>query len=224
MLNTSFIERLNGTLPERLAALTRKCRHASSKLFAFHTGMYLIGCTYNFCWHHHELSKSIKKGGLGMLCTPAMASGLTDHQWSIFELLSYKVAPPALLIPKRRGLPVRQNSCSVALSPFEYGIGECLFQPETNPLDYALRQSRGPLATPNLHDSRSIFHTHARSFVLRGSQGHVQTNSASSGSAQDQHSHSANSSFPASARWRPSSSSAASISSRLATNFGSAIA
>jgi IS1 family transposase len=50
MLNTSFIERFNGTMRERLAALTRKCRHASSKLQAFHTGMYLIGCTYNFCW------------------------------------------------------------------------------------------------------------------------------------------------------------------------------
>ncbi len=103
MLNTSFIERFNGTLRERLASLTRKCRHASEKLFAFHTGMYLIGCTYNFCWYHHELSKSSEKGGLGMPCTPAMASGLTDHQWSIFELLSYKVAPPPLPIPKRRG-------------------------------------------------------------------------------------------------------------------------
>ncbi len=105
MLNTSFIERLNGTLRERLAALTRKCRHASSKLFAFHTGMYLIGCTYNFCWCHQELSKSSEKGGLGIPCTPAMASGLTDHQWSLFELLSYKVAPPPLLVPKRRGRP-----------------------------------------------------------------------------------------------------------------------
>jgi transposase-like protein len=105
LLNTSFIERFNGTIRERLASMTRKCRHASSKLFAFHTGMYLIGCSYNFCWFHQELSKSIEKGGLGMPCTPAMASGLTDHQWSLFELLSYKVAPPPLLVPQRRGRP-----------------------------------------------------------------------------------------------------------------------
>src|SRR2546425_1754527 len=105
MLNTSFIERLNGTMRERLAALTRKCRHASSKLHALHTGMYLIGGTYNFCWCHHELSKSVEKGGLGMPCTPAMASGLTDHIWSIFELLSYKIAPSPLPIPKQRGRP-----------------------------------------------------------------------------------------------------------------------
>jgi transposase-like protein/IS1 family transposase len=105
MLNTSFIERFNGTIRERLVSMTRKCRHASSKVFAFHTGMYLIGCSYNFCWFHQEISKSIEKGGLGIPCTPAMASGLTDHQWSLFELLSYKVAPPPLLIPKRRGRP-----------------------------------------------------------------------------------------------------------------------
>jgi len=105
MLNTSFIERLHATMRERLAALTRKCRHASSQLHAFHTGMYLIGCTYNFCWVHHELSKPVEKGGLGMSCTPAMASGLTNHIWSVFELLSYKVAPPPLPIPKQRGRP-----------------------------------------------------------------------------------------------------------------------
>jgi IS1 family transposase len=104
MLNTSFIERFNGTMRERLASLTRKCRHASVRLQAIHTGMYLIGSTYNFCWPHHELSTSIKNGGYGMPCTPAMASGLTDHVWSVFELLSYKVAPPPFQLPlEKRG-------------------------------------------------------------------------------------------------------------------------
>src|SRR5438270_7847848 len=58
VLNTAFIERLNGTFRERLASLTRKSRHAASRLHALHTGMYLNGCTYNFCWAHHELSKA----------------------------------------------------------------------------------------------------------------------------------------------------------------------
>ena len=105
MLNTSFIERLNGTMRERLAALTRKCRHASCKLHALQTGMYLIGGTYNWCWPHHELSKPVEKGGFGMPCTPAMASGLTDHIWSVLELMTYKVAPPPLPIAKQRGRP-----------------------------------------------------------------------------------------------------------------------
>jgi transposase-like protein len=105
MLNTSFIERFNGTMRERLAALTRKCRHTSANIHAFHTGMYLIGCTYNFCWPHHELSKSVSKGGFGTPYTPAMATGLTDHVWSILELLSYKVVPHPLPVPKKRGRP-----------------------------------------------------------------------------------------------------------------------
>jgi transposase-like protein/IS1 family transposase len=105
VLNTSFIERFNGTMRERLAALTRKCRHTSANIHAFHTGMYLIGCTYNFCFPHHELSKSVSKGGFGMPYTPAMATGLTDHVWSIVELLRYKVAPPPLPVSKPRGRP-----------------------------------------------------------------------------------------------------------------------
>jgi transposase-like protein/IS1 family transposase len=104
-LNTSFIERLNGTFRERLASFTRKCRHAASKIETVHTGMYLIGCTYNFCFAHHELSKSKKKGGFGMPCTPAMASGLTSHIWSMKELLTYKVPPPPFPIPKKKGRP-----------------------------------------------------------------------------------------------------------------------
>lgn len=52
MINTSFIERLNGTFRERLASLTRKCRHAVSKGETLHAGMYLIGCTYNVCIAH----------------------------------------------------------------------------------------------------------------------------------------------------------------------------
>ena len=57
VLNTAFIERFNGTMRERLASLTRRCRHAACRLEALEAGMYLIGCTYNFCWPHHELSK-----------------------------------------------------------------------------------------------------------------------------------------------------------------------
>ena len=105
VLNTAFIERLNGTLRERLASLTRKSRHAASRRQALHTGMYLIGCTYNFCCAHQELSKAKH---WGRACTPAMASGLTDHVWSLCELLRYKVAPSPWVAPKRRGRPKKQ--------------------------------------------------------------------------------------------------------------------
>jgi hypothetical protein len=110
VLNTAFIERLNGTIRERLASLSRKCRHAASRLQALHTGMYLIGCTYNFCVTHQELSKAKH---WGMACTPAMASGLTDHVWSVCELLRYKVAPSPWIEPKRRGRPKKQAEQTV---------------------------------------------------------------------------------------------------------------
>ena len=97
-LNTAFIERLNGFFRERLASLTRKSRHAARRLRALETGMYLIGCSYNFCFPHHELSKAKHKG---FPCTPAMAAGLTDHIWSICELLSYRLAPTPWVPPKR---------------------------------------------------------------------------------------------------------------------------
>ncbi len=102
VLNTAFIERFNGTMRERLATLTRKCRHAAHRLEALSTGMYLIGCTYNFCFPHHELSTCKH---LGAACTPAMAAGLTDHVWSIWEVLTYKVAPTPWIEPRRRGRP-----------------------------------------------------------------------------------------------------------------------
>jgi transposase-like protein len=107
-LNTAFIERLNGTFRERLASLTRKCRHAAVRVATLEEGMYLIGCTYNFCFPHQELSK---KAHFGCPTTPAMAAALTDHIWGIQEILWYKVAPapfvPDLSMkPKRpRGRP-----------------------------------------------------------------------------------------------------------------------
>ncbi len=106
VLNTAFIERLNGTFRERLASLTRKSRHAARRLRALETGMYLIGCSYNFCFAHHELSKP---GHLCSPCTPAMAAGLTAHVWSVFELLSYRIKPRPWIEPKGKGRPSQRT-------------------------------------------------------------------------------------------------------------------
>lgn len=106
MLNTSFIERFNGTMRERLATLTRKCRHAAQRLQALEMGMYLVGSTYNFCCAHQALEQRTGPEAPGrQRQTPAMASGLTEHLWSMQELLQYQVAPPPWSEPKRRGRP-----------------------------------------------------------------------------------------------------------------------
>jgi IS1 family transposase len=120
VLNTAFIERLNATMRQRLASLTRKCRHAARRLEALETGMYLLGCTYNWCWPHHELSRraAANQGVRGEVpLTPAMASGLTDHVWSIWELLSYRVAPVPWGEPKRRLRPSKQTGSEVHREP-----------------------------------------------------------------------------------------------------------
>ena len=105
VLNTAFIERLNGTFRQRMACLTRRCRHAARQIASLDAGMWLVGCTYNFCFPHHELSRRLAKTqgrGTDALITPAMASGLTDHIWSIRELLFYRIPPSAWIAPKKR--------------------------------------------------------------------------------------------------------------------------
>ncbi len=86
------------SMRERLASLTRKCRHAAQRLEALEAGMYLIGCTYNWCVAHHELSTGKHRG---YPCTPAMAAGLTDHIWRVQDVLIYKIAPALWVEPKQ---------------------------------------------------------------------------------------------------------------------------
>ena len=104
--NTSLIERFNATMRERLASLTRKCRHAVQRLETLEAGMYLIGSTYNFCWSHQELSSSRQ---YGRPMTPAMAAGLTDHIWQVSELLCYKIAPAPWVEPRPPRQPKRSD-------------------------------------------------------------------------------------------------------------------
>ena len=120
VLNTACIERFNGTMRQRLASLRRQCRQTARRLTALESGMWLLGCTYNLCWPHHELSRreANTQGKRGeVLLTPAMASGLTDHIWSIWELLSYRVAPAPWAAPKGRARPPKQTVPSVSKQP-----------------------------------------------------------------------------------------------------------
>ena len=99
VLNTAYIERLNATFREHLAALTRRGRALARRPLTLHHGMYLIGTVYNFCTPHASL------GRVGSATTPAMATGITDHCWSVRELLSYHVPSPRWTPPKRPGRP-----------------------------------------------------------------------------------------------------------------------
>lgn len=98
VINTAYIERLNATFRERLASLTRRGRALARRTVTLQHGMYLIGTVYNFCTPHASLSAA-------GATTPAMAAGITDHCWSVQELLAYHVPPPPCTPPKQRGRP-----------------------------------------------------------------------------------------------------------------------
>jgi transposase-like protein len=93
-INTSYIERLNATFRAHLATLVRKGRALAQRDGTLEAGMWLVGGAYNFCWPHDSLRLEDPAGPRKWLRrTPAMAAGLTDHPWSMRELLDFKVAP-----------------------------------------------------------------------------------------------------------------------------------
>jgi len=115
VINTAYIERLNATFRERLASLTRRGRALARCTLTLQHGMYLIGTVYNFCTPHASLGlPGLTAGASGIKRTPAMAAGITDHCWTVQELLSYHVPPPRWTPPKQRGRPSRALQCLVA--------------------------------------------------------------------------------------------------------------
>jgi transposase-like protein len=98
VLNTAYIERLNGTFRSRLAVLGRRTRRSARRVATVERGMYLVGTVYNFCTPHASLTTDA-----GRRQTPAMAAGVTDHVWSVGEFLHHRVPPPRWEPPRRHG-------------------------------------------------------------------------------------------------------------------------
>ncbi len=104
VINTAYIERLNATFRARLASLTRRTRAGVHRRDTLEAGMWLVGSVYNFCRPHRSLRQSQpadpRPARRWIERTPAQAAGLTDHRWSIHELLVFPVPGVAI---KRRG-------------------------------------------------------------------------------------------------------------------------
>jgi hypothetical protein len=81
VFNTAYIERLNGTFRTWISALTRRSRTPAHEVTQIEASMFWTGVVYNFCRVHRSIDAS-----------PAMAADLTDHVWSIHELLHYQTA------------------------------------------------------------------------------------------------------------------------------------
>jgi transposase-like protein len=97
VINTAYIERFNATMRSMMGTLVRRTRALARLPETLEAGMYLAGCVYNFCSDHRSLAVKLwtvtRRGERPRWVgkTPAMAAGLTDHRWSVGELLNCRL-------------------------------------------------------------------------------------------------------------------------------------
>jgi hypothetical protein len=101
-INTAFIERVNPTIRQHVAAVGRRVLTLCKDEVGLRHQLALYHAYYNFCLPHASLRRplpqpeSTKGSGSAKCwqrCTPAMAAGLTDRVWSLREMLLFRVPP-----------------------------------------------------------------------------------------------------------------------------------
>jgi transposase-like protein/IS1 family transposase len=101
-VNTAFIERVNRTWRARVPGLGRREEGLAKTEEGLERRAVLVWGYYNFCLPHaslrEELAQPIPTKGTGSpkkwtQRTPAMAAGLTNHRWTVRELLLFRVPP-----------------------------------------------------------------------------------------------------------------------------------
>jgi IS1 family transposase len=108
-INTAFVERLNLTIRQHVAAVGRRVSTLCKGEEGLRQQLTLYHCYYNFCLPHASLRVSLPQPlpthGTGSATqwrpqTPAMAAGLTDRVWTLREVLLFRVPPwpqPAMM-------------------------------------------------------------------------------------------------------------------------------
>jgi IS1 family transposase len=101
-INTAFVERLNLSIRQHVAAVGRRVSTLCKGEDGLRQQVALYQVYYNFCLPHASLHLPLPQpertngGGSakqGRPCTPAMAAGLTDHVWTLREVLLFRVPP-----------------------------------------------------------------------------------------------------------------------------------
>jgi transposase-like protein/IS1 family transposase len=101
-INTSFVERLNLDIRQRVAAVGRRVNTLCQGEASLLDQLTLFQTYHNFVLPHASLRQPLRlaeaihgrgSAKLWRPCTPAMAAGLTDHVWSLKEVLLYRVPP-----------------------------------------------------------------------------------------------------------------------------------
>ncbi len=91
-INTSFVERNNGTDRHQNSRKRRKTYGFSKELAMHRAASFFIGYSYNFCWPVRTL-RARGPDGSWQARTPAMAAGLSDHVWTTEEWITYPAKP-----------------------------------------------------------------------------------------------------------------------------------
>jgi len=91
LVSTSYVERCNLTMRMHMRRFTRLTNAFSKKAENHAHAVSLHFMYYNFCRAHTTLTKAAK-----VKTTPAMAAGVTDHVWTVEEVLE-KMDPNFLL-------------------------------------------------------------------------------------------------------------------------------
>ncbi len=86
-VNTSFIERFNLTLRHLVAALARRTWALAQSTDSLRRQLAWGRTYYHFVRHHDTLTLGRDIPQEQRYRTPAMAAGLTDHRWSVLEIL-----------------------------------------------------------------------------------------------------------------------------------------
>ena len=101
-ISTFCVERDNLTARLHNSRLARKTLRFSKQRRMLERSVALEDAYYNFCLPHESLKRRIDPprptNGNGSPkkwapCTPMMAEGLTDHVWTLEELLAFRVPP-----------------------------------------------------------------------------------------------------------------------------------
>jgi IS1 family transposase len=101
-INTAFVERLNLDLRQHVAAIGRRVATLCKGEDGLRHQLSLFQTYHNFCLPHASLPQLLPQPlptkGTGSPkhwrpYTPAMAAGLTEHVWSLREVLLYRVPP-----------------------------------------------------------------------------------------------------------------------------------
>jgi IS1 family transposase len=101
-INTAFIERINLSIRQHVAAVGRRVATLCKGEDGVRHQLALYHCYYNFCLPHSSLRRPLLQPepthGTGSAkqwrpCTPAMAAGLTDRVWTLREVLLFRVPP-----------------------------------------------------------------------------------------------------------------------------------